>query len=227
MEQACTRGYRGNATKPKASSTRQSDWRVRLPTVTHTTKKDSTVLLPSFTNNLNLLSCLLEQWICSVQPQNAELICAATGRMTCAISDDMFYISHVDHSLSGPYVNILKISTPNPTHWFISVEKVGVAAVQSPQLQPKWSPSRKANSFTVYTVGCFLWHWQHLLTTQVRTTLCSIFSRQHCFLFFCLSNGLETNPNPRRNVLFSNDKHIMTTQSVVLHCQSLAEINSI
>lgn len=46
MEQGLRRGYRENATKPKASSTRQSDWRVRLPTMTHTTGKDSRVLLP-------------------------------------------------------------------------------------------------------------------------------------------------------------------------------------
>lgn len=30
----------------KSSSTRQSDWRVRLPTMTHTTGKDSSLLLP-------------------------------------------------------------------------------------------------------------------------------------------------------------------------------------
>lgn len=45
-EQASRRGYKENATEPEASSTRQSDWRVRLPTMTHTTGKDSTVLLP-------------------------------------------------------------------------------------------------------------------------------------------------------------------------------------
>ncbi len=45
-EQALRRGSRENAAKPKASSTRQSDWRVRLPTMTHTTGKDLTVLLP-------------------------------------------------------------------------------------------------------------------------------------------------------------------------------------
>lgn len=45
-EQALRRGYRENATKPKASSTRQSERRVRLPTMSHTTGKDSTVLFP-------------------------------------------------------------------------------------------------------------------------------------------------------------------------------------
>lgn len=117
MEQACRRGYRENATKPKASSTRQSDCRVRLPTVTHTTKKDATVLLPPFTNNLNLLYCL-EQWICSVQPQNAELICVTTGHMTFVISDDMFYVysitcrSHSFGTICQHFENIHSQSHP-------------------------------------------------------------------------------------------------------------------
>lgn len=45
-EQALRGGYSRNATKPKASSTRQSDGRVWLPTMTHTTEKDSSLLLP-------------------------------------------------------------------------------------------------------------------------------------------------------------------------------------
>lgn len=45
MEQALGRGYSESATRPKAGWTRQSDWRVRLPTMTHSTGKDSTVLL--------------------------------------------------------------------------------------------------------------------------------------------------------------------------------------
>lgn len=90
-EQALRRGYRENATKPKASSTRQSDWRVRLPTMTHTTEKDSTVLLPLIHQQPqpSLLSYGAINLPCSASPlQQVE---SFTKDVTCVISGTFIY----------------------------------------------------------------------------------------------------------------------------------------
>lgn len=109
-------------------------------------KKTQQLSFPSFTN-LNLLCCLLEQWICSIQPQKAEsvwpqdiwLVSLVTTCFMCVTCRSHLYLMMQNHLLLGPCINVLKRSTPNPTHWFTPVEKISIAAMQSPQLQPKWS----------------------------------------------------------------------------------------
>ena len=110
MEQALRRGYRENATKPKASSTRQSDRRVRLPTMTHTTGKDSTVLFPLTRQQPqppSLSYGAINLPLFSLSPfQTAEVIYFTTENVICVISGNIcVYVYRVQVTFSQDHVS--------------------------------------------------------------------------------------------------------------------------
>lgn len=124
-EQALRRGYRENATKPKASSTRQSERRVRLPTMSHTTGKDSTVLFPL--THQQPQPPFLVSWGNLSPPPHHPRSALPFMWIICKSKLDLMMPRHL---LSRSYVKVLKISAPLPTRWLTAVEQGGAAVMQ-------------------------------------------------------------------------------------------------